>query len=972
MSNFYFDYKRIILIDSADLCYAEIPLNQHAILLGKGNVGKSSILNSLRLFLLPEVNFSKCERKFAFKEAGKSTYYSKDESFQHYFPSVSSFLILEVENFTGSHCQILHKEKGYQYRRIFVPLPYDQLRDLFWFCCDDDKGIGQAVEGLTVTSVLKQIKKRAPESQVVRDPEKLKQLLYASNFVNESETRYSLFPLIEQGSEKVDSLRALFLLLFDMNSNDKAMSTAIANIIEAENQSSNDLLDFNIDDFLNQHEDLEKEEKHLIRIEYKEIAFKQLRSKFQEYSQLSEADKKYAYFLKLLSKGKQEFHHNKKAVDSEIAPFFTLIKKKEKEFEILNRKISDITAQIKIKKQDWESAQRDLEKGSALWQQFYVSMSIDEAINSVSIELKENRNSLRVLNSDIEIEARRKELESSLAVDKEKIEVLQSSAKNKQFLLSAQLSDPVKKTLAALNKRLLEANPQRILKSKEIEAIEHFISLFSESEDEYYWFNIPFFKQSTNINNDLNQQFTTLQDKLKKDGYELDQLKKPTGSLYRQKDIQDLQIQCSDLEERFNSLSTYRIAESNEKMFKSTLDEMQIDKLNQEAKKTAIQAILSKETKIFNQLKFKQDSLADKIAEILNIESKCNLLEKRYPRLQAVLNKKQLTEYDSLLVTKETVDEIDLSLQRFDKLRNDILTDLRMFIHHNILDDEDNMQVDSPDTFAIKNTFKRLEEVFSELPQKREILASQVVTHNGSVSQYTHVLGLHATHIEQFTEQLNRDFDHITINNLEKVEVNIEIDRRFKNLVAEINKVDLYSDTSLSERFYDRLKDFVKTFFKNEKNAHLTMDKVVTGLHYRIQKKNSNNWQSKSQSNSTTSLINLELALLLLKRIKMAGSSITFPLVYDELASINIDQFDWLLSHLKEQGFRLFAAATHNLSAEVIHKVKNYHEIGSMRTDRSYSAERTIVYWGGAEKFLDKNDVKTLNIAFSEQSNLSL
>ena len=71
---FNFVLKKLVLVDSAGFCYSEIELDKHTILLGEGNVGKSSLLNCIRLFLLPEVNFNKAKDKFNFKSSNGYEY----------------------------------------------------------------------------------------------------------------------------------------------------------------------------------------------------------------------------------------------------------------------------------------------------------------------------------------------------------------------------------------------------------------------------------------------------------------------------------------------------------------------------------------------------------------------------------------------------------------------------------------------------------------------------------------------------------------------------------------------------------------------------------------------------------------------------------------------------------------------------------------------------------------------------------
>lgn len=971
MSDFHFNYKRIVLVDSADLCYAELPLDEHAILLGKGNVGKSSILNALRLFLLPEVNFAKCETKFAFRTADKNSYYSKDQSFQHYFPSSTSFMILEVENFTGSHCQILTRGSGYQYHRLFVPLPYAQIRDLFWSCYEDEDGIGRAVKHLSFTFLREQIKKRTPEALLVRDAEKLKKLLYASDFLNDAETRYSLFPLIEQDESKVNSLRSLFLLLFDMNANNKAMSTAIANIIEADKKSANDILNFNIDDFLSRHEELGQEEQQLTSIRNKENRFKQLQTTFETYTNLSEADISYAHFIAGLSQQKSQTLETKHAIENKLKPLQEALEQHERDLKTVGSQLASTHTQIKSRQGDLDSAQKEQAEGDAIRKQFYATLALEAATQSAQEEYQEKVHQLNALNNDIEAQNRRGILEQRIQTAKNELRKLQESARNKEFILSQQLESPVAEVLAAVNKRLIQANPGKALDAQAIRTIEQFTALFRESAGAYDWYDISFNKQSTDIFDDLDQQASKITETLKVNENELSKLQQPSGTLRHQKNIQELEDQIKELKYRAEILRKYPGAKINITTYQEKLTTLQAEKENTEVKRADIQKGYNKNKEQHQKIKPGHDELIAKLSLIVTLESRSQRLKNIYTRLQNVEATDPSSKTDSPL-TEDRLDDIEKALKEFDQKREEIIRSLHYFITEKIVEDENDIRVNSPLAKDIKSTFKRLKEVFDELPQKRNILDEQIVMHNQSVSQYTHVLTSHAEHIDSFKNQLNRDFKTITINDLDEIEVSIDIDRRFSNLVAEINKADFHGDALLSNRFYERLKTFVNSFFDDKNDNRLTMDKIVTGLHYRIKKQGNDSWQTKRQSNSTTALINLQLAQLLLNRIRKSGCSVTFPLVHDELADINIDQFDWLLPHLTENGFRLFSAATYSASPELIHKIGHFHEIGSMRTAHPYHADRTIVYWGDAEQFTNEDAAKNVSLSFAEQSNLVL
>ena len=52
-----FRFKQLVFVNSAAYAYTQIRIDQHTALFGENNLGKTSMLNALKLFLLPEVNF---------------------------------------------------------------------------------------------------------------------------------------------------------------------------------------------------------------------------------------------------------------------------------------------------------------------------------------------------------------------------------------------------------------------------------------------------------------------------------------------------------------------------------------------------------------------------------------------------------------------------------------------------------------------------------------------------------------------------------------------------------------------------------------------------------------------------------------------------------------------------------------------------------------------------------------------------
>jgi len=170
-------------------------------------------------------------------------------------------------------------------------------------------------------------------------------------------------------------------------------------------------------------------------------------------------------------------------------------------------------------------------------------------------------------------------------------------------------------------------------------------------------------------------------------------------------------------------------------------------------------------------------------------------------------------------------------------------------------------------------------------------------------------------------------------------------------LVNEFAETNLYSNQMQSDDFYQRLVAFAERFFDKDDNFTLTMDSVIESFEPRVQLKNKRGREDKKQSNSTNALIKIKLVQLLLKRLIAHNCDTSLPIVHDEIANIDIGQFDWWLNDLAESGFKLMAAGTHSTSPELQAKIGRRHVMDALTTALPYHVERNRVYWKGAETF---------------------
>lgn len=949
-STFTFGIRRLVLVDSAGFCYVEIPVDNHGLILGPGNLGKSSLLNSLRLFLLPENNFKNSRKKFAFRNASAGSFYTNEESYQHYFPSQFSFLIMEAENPAGTHCQILYRDNASQlsYGRAFVPVSYDQLRPLFWNG-DDEDGIGQAVPELSFSRLSESLKKLSKDTRLVNDPAKLKSMLYSSELMNADAVRYSVLPLGESDERRVQSLRTLILLLFEMKADDQAMANAVASIIEADKKFADDAFDFNIDDFLNRHDQLKQQQSQLNRIEKERPRFEKLNRDYQAYQALLRSQHEFAAFRDGVTNALADIAAKRRVAleayneqNDTLRHVLQTLKKLEQEASGLKGEIRSADRRIK-------QAEQNQKDGELLVSQ-YGDMTLQEIAEIQNEELEGKKGHLAALKSAAQAEIRLEQIQRKKQDLERQLESLRDRESKQQWQLQNQLDETTAAPLRAVDPRLMMASPGQDLDADSKATIEAFARLFAPNERGFDWFDTEYQGQRARHTNfaEQRQHIEGELNGLEKERSELadtanQEHDRPRLIERTEKEIRSIEKDLETLQRYPGAATTLRDASEEKQAAEEQLAKLDEQSRLEQEKQDAVQQKAAK-------AKAEKDRIEERERELAALSKSVGTVEHRFPHLKTVEAEQPL---DIERVSAAAFDDLQTQLDDLEERRRNILDHLRQFVYLGIHEDgEGELQKDSPATSVIRETFKSLADLFAGMSERWRVLEEQVAIHNETVASYRQALKSNHEHIARFEAQLNRELDGVRINDLVEIRVDIHTDPKFRNLVEEANNIDPYGNQLQSDAFYDRLRVFVADFFGEQGGSkRLTMDKVITGISYRTRKENAANLDKKGQSTSTTALINLELVYRLLKRVLYPGVQLSFPMVLDELASVDISQMPSLLERLRKQGFNLFSAATHSASAEVIYLIGRHLEVGQMRTARPYSKERTLVFWGGAEGF---------------------
>lgn len=958
VDNLLISISRLVAVDSAGVAIAEIDLREGGILIGGGNIGKTSLLNAIRLFLLPEENFKNSSKKFGFSDK-EGKFFSDDESYEHYFPSNSSFLILECDNYLGGrlpHCQILHRGNTdkLDYRRMFTSLRYEQIRHLFWNTSAGEDGIGGRVDGLSPTKVTEFLKREDKYFKTLIRSSAIKEVIYANQLLDVDAMRFCLFPLSSTDDANVDAFRALVRLLFDMKTGSDTVRVAVANIIETQKKERKDELNFDIDAFIEHNDALARRERLLNNIESLRHEFEKLSASYEELTKNKNAEQELMQFAMM---AQTKFDQQSKEFGVEETQLALL----DKRVRATNTECRQIESDQKRLEGEHSTLLRQRNKIDNLVQKTQLLINQYDEDDTLETILEGHRGHLAEKEHELELkenaEQRQQELlELKLEIEKyeEKAKRYQASVDNQQFKLFNQLAEPVWLKLAALNLDVAESNLGRVLSSAEDQAISAFTDLITLDDSGRY------------------QLFGVQLDAISLDTRESDQIRlaKVLAVLDRKRK-KAAEITAMDKENRFEQVKNIttlkteigRTKSEIELLLASNSNSKQLQTLNQELedvenKQQELVKKLDTQNELLALEKQKHAEQADKVSEM---KSQLGNLNQSLVSAKAQLEANGLASINftvipnsSLVLSEDNLHQLIDNLQKKRSARTDIVNRIQDFVRNQVLENDDQLMRSFVDDELLIHAFEQLQSRYQGLDGEFDILRKNFVEHKHSIHSIINELKNNREMVRQFEQSINRAFAGVTINDLTQVEASIKVEARFSDLVGEIEHLDTHSDQKASDQFIERLKAFSQKFFPDGKAALLTMEQIVAGIAYRVKKQGQTGWESKSQSTSTIMLINLKLVEILLGRLRNKACTTHFPLIIDEGASVDSSQFDWLLPNLKQAGFRVLSASTNSASSEIIFKFGQHFRLDAMRTATPYHPARTIAFTGLPDSFVAK------------------
>ena len=959
IEDFYwsFTFKQIVLVNSGKYCYVKVPLNEHICLLGANNGGKTSILNSMKFFLLPEENLHDCERKFGLKNP--NGFYGRDSTYQFYFPERSSFVILEAENPHGPFCIVLNQgSKPFSYERTGVPCAYSEIEHLFWNVYSPiNGGQGAPVPGLSIKSVAADLKKM--NGVLIRDTATIKERMYKHQPTRADAGRYCLLPLKSGGAKQreIDAWKRLIHLSFDIGAKDRrTMPDTIATIIEGRKARTEAEVNVNFGDIMARYQRLRATQDRLQTISNGEGYWRAYDQGFTDLSShssvllnlLFDAENSIEQVTAQLLKVRQERAVEYSARD---VHYQEVRAKAERVRDDLNQ----CRGQVNTAKKAYELIRRDaIVLGEA--RAGYAGKSLDEVLQIRLDALEETRRDLEICNDKTKLRNEFEENNRAIKQLKPLIEATEQWIKNQTSSVLDLLSEQTADRLYSLNQKAFSVECE-VLETTAQDVIERFAGLFNVESNQ-----LSFLGKPTGI---LLQPYSAAELLARK-----------------QAELDNMTAQLHKAQARYNELST-RVTESEEKLAVRSKElreviakdqrdisllksaeriEADLQRLDGEYEHAKEQLALLEEQAIevnakFDEAKAYRDAAANALesakGEANDVTHWANRIKDMHLRLGLLKNGFQRGEFQSVQVNQALIDDMDhrsrnlvTLLQRTSKQISDLLDAVPL---------DDNSPEQAHRAAYELNDLRQLHDryalLYARLTAEEDNLFHQVAAHNADTDIQMRQIRATRTLITSFIGEIEDHLKSIKISNIAEIRIDCTLHPQFDELLAVLEAVNMSGGELPPQVLYDRLGSFFTQFFESDqrRDSTLNLAKLINSVEYRVRLLGREEFKVEAQSTGTSVMINIRVLAFLLKELLQSDSKVSMPLLIDEVSQLDVANLKSARDIAEADGFCIFGATPEWTPAigKVLGKFMNLSYFEAV--DESYSDERTIVFTGECE-----------------------
>jgi hypothetical protein len=963
-----FRFKQLVFVNSAAYAYTQIRIDQHTALFGENNLGKTSMLNALKLFLLPEVNFRNCGSKFNFRGTNGNLYDGM-ASFRYYFPEDRAFIILEAENPHGDFCIVLHRggaTEKMEYARLVVPCPYARLEALFWDVdAGGDGGIGAPVESMTLQGVKTVLREMGGEP--LSDPKTILERLFTNQPYDKKAGRYSLLPLRNgAGKREMDAWRKLVHLAFDISASDeRTLPDTLATIIEGQKSRKEEELQLDLNAIVEEAYQLREEGDRITRIRNASDSWDKFDERFQCETQLrGQAAKAYADL-------NESVEVEEGRLQEALEKASRALNEAENRAETLggikrdtNNSVTNTAADVKATGKQVERLRKEINVAHATLNEF-PGMPRQEIIESLDEHIAEQEKDIKGYNDKAVAQQQHAEICDRLASNERQAKWLDKQLTNRTPTLLNDLTVSDASILNSLNRSL--GTTHGVLTHEQKQAFAQFSQQF-RSEDGHLMLgdpqdgialsDIPYQEyDAEKTRQHMRGQLEELKARIAQDKKRRDRLLEEAtmGSEEITRRRQQAEHEISKAQKDKNALNALDANLQTMESLEGELRENE-EKLEEQKRQYAKADAQWKEADE-NRQKVGQDHKA-----LQGQAQQVRLIRQRLDRIGKDANnvlegRHEVIKPTPCEVSEANIEALEKNVDDLNVLRNKVHEQLRKLLTMNILRNADSQAYLSSFTGdQVADFHEQLKAVFDNLDTQEANYRHQVDRHNKTTHSQVEILRSAKQLVAAFISGINAEMGQFSISDLEEVRVDYKLHPRFEQLLADLEKADLLSDELQDHKVYEQLKAFQADFFNADARRTgilLSLDKILAGVHYKYRKRGEEGWTTNAQSNGTTMMITTNLLSVLMSRLMDGDAQVTMPLVMDEFGSLATQNMRTARQIAEQHGYCLFVANP-NRDSKITQVLGNYVHLGLFHATQAYAENRTVVHHGLCESLARK------------------
>lgn len=894
---------RILYYNSCTYTFFETYLDKDTLLLGNNNTGKTSFLNGLQLFLLPETTFKKAHSKFNFKD------HKQEDSYKFYFPSNNSFIIAEFENPHGKFVQVLFRGKDtFEYSRIFTKESYDTIRDMLW---DSEKENPEVKE--VNGSEFKDFLKRSKDAKLVNKNEDLITLMYSNSINDEDKGRFSLIPLNLEGF-KFETMKNIIKLAFNIDLIDNEdLKDIFINVIESNYVNKKDSSNYDLLGLCDEQGRYKDEMDRYIVIENHRDIFEECDQDIETLTRLAPQIKTdYTQYVSFYNKEYESITADIDKRKNSLNFFKSKIEPLKESIKIANNHKIENESKTKLLN---EQIGKDKIKFDAYTKVISQYSSFDDAFEKINARIAEINENLKLISDKEKLNTEITTLTRSILELKKNNKDIEMSRTDKTDpeKICNQFPENIKDFYNSYFKVGI-LTKKKVLTETELESLVSFHDLvtYHEEDRKYYIFGESVCAKESSLNiEELNKQYDKNTQLITEKEIALEE-KKILRNDEVTKNKANLEAELKKITDNKVTLTSFSMIEDTIKAKEVEVFDLKAELLVLEKRlETNNKELISYETQAAEHDRNIEDKLVRKTNLVDNYKSIINSA-KTIGFNESSVNLDDNIKLTITNLTKEMVDDFEKSIEDSIKLKVRIKQNLSRFVDIRLAQDEHKILIKDDCSAQEMKTifFNDIKPHYEHLDNNKENLKNRMK--NGFVKAHSdsQMINDQKKQIELTIANINHKLEKIKVSNFDKVCITIETDPKFDEFTTAFVNTDVYNPTDEAiDNFFFRLRGLlakldIKTKIKIEdilKKVNIVYDKggVI---------------ESKSQSNGTIVTTNamilsvLKEELIAHKESKFIKYQYFLPIIIDEVAKIDNVNLRNLHSFLKECHFIMFCA----------------------------------------------------------------